>query len=199
MPISPSTHRHHYYSFGSSLKTRSYSAGNGFRFGFNGKEKQGEFDNDDYDFGARFYDGRLGRWFSVDPLMLNFPSVASFVFCINSPLSLIDFDGLAPSPPLHFEFFTDVAIQIYNAAKANGASEKGALFVISHAALESGYAQSAIKYGDFNLFGTMTNGNDYKRKTKHGKVKDFSNSGGYIGSMVYYFKHISVHEWTGLN
>ena len=54
--------------FGSDIKTRGYSAGK-YRFGFNGKEEDGETVADAYDFGARIYDARLGRWLAVDPCL----------------------------------------------------------------------------------------------------------------------------------
>ena len=52
-----------YYPFGSPMATRAYSSG-GYRFGFNGKEKDDEInvDGGSYDFGARIYDGRLGSF-----------------------------------------------------------------------------------------------------------------------------------------
>lgn len=106
----------------------------------------------------------------------------------------------APGPqPLHYDFFTTVAVAIWDAALAQKASKKGALFVVSHASLESGFAQSAIKHDDYNLFGQMTRGNDFKRKTSAGNVKDFSKVGGYTASMVYYFGHINAHKWSGLD
>ena len=45
---------------------RKYQAGSGYRYGFNGKEKSDEITSDDYDYGARIYDGRIGRWLSTD-------------------------------------------------------------------------------------------------------------------------------------
>lgn len=54
-------------SFGSIMPTGVWSdASRVCRYGFNGKEKDFETANDDYDFGARIYDGRLGRWLSLD-------------------------------------------------------------------------------------------------------------------------------------
>jgi RHS repeat-associated protein len=81
------------YPFGSSINTRSFSAGSGFRFGFNGKEKQNEIWGDDYDFGARIYDGRLGRWFSVDPVYTKYPNSSTYCFVANSLFMNIEING----------------------------------------------------------------------------------------------------------
>jgi RHS repeat-associated protein len=67
----------------------------GYRFGFNGKEKDDEtYDTGNaYDFGARIYDSRLGRWLSVDPLQQKYPGFSPYNFASNSPISIIDYDG----------------------------------------------------------------------------------------------------------
>ena len=93
MPTSTSKPRHNYYPFGSSLNTRGFSAGNGFRFGFNGKEKQIEFIGDDYDFGARIYDGRLGRWMSVDPFIQEYLFNSPYSFTANCVLAIKEIQG----------------------------------------------------------------------------------------------------------
>ncbi len=81
-----------YYPFGSSISTRSYSSG-AYRYGFNGKEQDEESFNDAYDFGARIYDGRLGRWLSLDAHYYKYPYNSPFVFCNNSTLIIIDDNG----------------------------------------------------------------------------------------------------------
>ncbi len=91
--MQPRSKLNDYYPFGSSLNTRSFSAGRGFRFGFNGKENQGELSVDGYDFGARIYDGRLGRRFSVEPLYSKYPDWTTYQFAFNSPNLYIDKDG----------------------------------------------------------------------------------------------------------
>jgi RHS repeat-associated protein len=46
-----------------------------------------------YDFGARMYDSRLGRWWSVDPLVNKYPGLSPYVFSANIPITLADIDG----------------------------------------------------------------------------------------------------------
>ncbi|MBK7682343.1 MAG: hypothetical protein IPJ26_07665 [Bacteroidetes bacterium] len=73
---------------------RNNEAG-GYRFAFNGKEKDDEVKGvgNSLDFGARIYDSRLGRWLSVDPLQMKYPSLSPYNFVSNNPLLLIDKDG----------------------------------------------------------------------------------------------------------
>lgn len=63
--------------------------------GFNGMEKDDETygEGNAYDFGARIYDSRLGRWLSVDPLQEDYPYASPYNFCLNSPIGSIDPDG----------------------------------------------------------------------------------------------------------
>jgi len=58
---------------------------------YNGKEKQSDFGLDWYDYGARFYDAALGRWFIPDPLQ-QFPS--SYIYAGNNPINMIDPSGM---------------------------------------------------------------------------------------------------------
>jgi RHS repeat-associated protein len=83
-----------YYPGGMVMPGRKYPAAGGlYRYGFNGKEKAREITNDDYDFGARIYDGRLGRWLSTDPLQIKYPSLTPYNFSNNSPILFVDRDG----------------------------------------------------------------------------------------------------------
>lgn len=46
-----------------------------------------------YDFGARMYDARLGRWLSLDPLQAKYPHMSPYNFCANNPIIFKDVDG----------------------------------------------------------------------------------------------------------
>lgn len=83
-----------YYPFGMAMPGRKYTAPSStYRYGFNGKEKAEEISSGDYDYGARIYDGRLGRWLSVDPLQQKYPFLTPYNFVANTPLSAYDPDG----------------------------------------------------------------------------------------------------------
>jgi RHS repeat-associated protein len=49
-----------------------------------------------YDFGARIYDSRLGRWLSVDPLASEFHEWSPYNYSFDSPVTFIDDDGRKP-------------------------------------------------------------------------------------------------------
>ena len=84
-----------YYPFGIMIPERSFSAG-GYRFGFNGKEKDDEVKGagNSQDYGFRIYDPRLGKFLSIDPLSRKFPFYTPYQFAGNKPIVSIDLDGL---------------------------------------------------------------------------------------------------------
>jgi RHS repeat-associated protein len=85
----------HYYPFGMIQPGRKYSAGDSYRYGFNGKENDNEVkgEGNQQDYGMRIYDPRLGRFLSVDPLMKGYPMLTSYQFASNRPIDGIDLDG----------------------------------------------------------------------------------------------------------
>jgi RHS repeat-associated protein len=82
-----------YYPFGMTMAGRSFEVAGTYRYGFNGKEKEEGINIDNYDFGARIYDGRVGRWLSVDPMAYKNVPWSAYVFCGDNPISLVDPDG----------------------------------------------------------------------------------------------------------
>ena len=66
---------------------------------YNGKELQEDFNLDWYDYGARMYDGALGRFMSIDPLAEQFNSWTPYHYVHNSPINLIDPDGRSATNP----------------------------------------------------------------------------------------------------
>lgn len=52
-----------------------------------------------YDFGARMYDPRVGRWFKRDPLERKYPDFSTYSFGFNNPILFIDPDGNEPIKP----------------------------------------------------------------------------------------------------
>jgi RHS repeat-associated protein len=67
-----------------------------YRYGHNGKEKDEEVKGvgNFYNYGMRFYDARIGRPISVDPIASQYPWLSPYQFYSNNPIALIDIDGL---------------------------------------------------------------------------------------------------------
>lgn len=89
-----------YYPFGMVMPGRNYTSASGYRYGFNGMEKDDEVkgNNNSLDFGARIYDPRIGRWLSMDPLQKKYPGLSPYNFVANSPIIFVDPDGRAIKP-----------------------------------------------------------------------------------------------------
>ena len=78
------------------LPSRKFAQANsGYRYGFNGKEKDNETkgEGNAYDYGFRIQDPRLGRWLSVDPLQKKYTDLSPYQYCANSPIQAKDPDG----------------------------------------------------------------------------------------------------------
>jgi RHS repeat-associated protein len=87
-----------YYPFGMEMPGRTFvlAAGQGSRYGFNGKEKDpSEFGSlTHYDYGFRIYNPALGRFLSVDPMTKFYPAWSPYPFAMNRPIDGVDKDGL---------------------------------------------------------------------------------------------------------
>jgi RHS repeat-associated protein len=85
------------YPFGMQMPNRQSSliAGDEHRYGFNNMEGDPEIkgSGNSYDFGARIYDPRIGRWLSRDPLEAKYPSLSPYNFVNNNPIIYVDVDG----------------------------------------------------------------------------------------------------------
>ena len=66
-----------------------------------------------YDYGFRIYNPRLGRFLSVDPLVRTYPYYTPYHFAGNSPMAFVDLDGAEPKE----------AVQLWS--KTKGFSDKG--------------------------------------------------------------------------
>ena len=85
-----------YYPFGMGIKEREWKDSSfKYRFGFNGMEQDNEVSSSGnaYDFGARMYNPRLGRWLGVDRLAGKFVSWSPYNYAIDNPIAFKDPDG----------------------------------------------------------------------------------------------------------
>ncbi|TRX59117.1 hypothetical protein FNH22_11375 [Fulvivirga sp. M361] len=84
-----------YYPFGMLMAGRTFADSIGYRYGFNGMEKDNDWKGpgNSYDFGSRIHDPRIGRFLSVDPMAPNFPGMSPYAFAANTPIAAKDMDG----------------------------------------------------------------------------------------------------------
>ncbi|PHR42305.1 MAG: hypothetical protein COA32_17600, partial [Fluviicola sp.] len=82
-----------YMPFGMEIESRSETSD--FDFGFNGMYKDDEMkgEGNSYDFGARMYDPRVGRWLSLDPMARQYPHLSPYNFVANNPIIFTDANG----------------------------------------------------------------------------------------------------------
>ncbi|WP_341903549.1 RHS repeat-associated core domain-containing protein [Fluviicola taffensis] len=89
------------------------------RYGFNGMEMDNEIHSgttgnaagDSYDFGARMYDPRLGRFLSIDNYQTKFPEMSPYSYAVNSPIILSDKNGDYPVA-LHYIITYNIMIKL---------------------------------------------------------------------------------------
>lgn len=82
-----------YYPYGMIMPQRKALFESFYPFGFTGKQKEINEAGNSYDFGGRMYNGRLGRWMSIDPMHGMYPSVSPYNYAMNNPIALLDPDG----------------------------------------------------------------------------------------------------------
>ncbi|MCP4122987.1 MAG: hypothetical protein GY751_14645, partial [Bacteroidetes bacterium] len=89
-----------YFPFGMQMPRRNDSAGSGYRFGFQGQEKDDEIygDGNALSFKYRIHDPRLGRFLSRDPLMKKYPWNSPYAFQENKLGLGIELEGLELAP-----------------------------------------------------------------------------------------------------
>ena len=82
----------HYYPFGGLFEVNTATSGIQ-SYKYNGKELDRIHGVDWYDYGARMYDGVLGRWHVRDPMAEKFYAVSLYIYCNNNPVNRIDPTG----------------------------------------------------------------------------------------------------------
>mgnify|MGYP006146740269 CR=1 FL=1 len=80
------------YPFGMK-KPNPKNVSGGYRYGFNGMEKDDELHEGSYDFGARMYDCRIGRWSAVDPKAVKYSGMSPYIYVGDNPIIFIDPTG----------------------------------------------------------------------------------------------------------
>jgi RHS repeat-associated protein len=84
----------HYYPFGMNQMGPWYEVvAPENKYQYNGKELNEELGLDWYDYGARWYDGSIGRWGQVDRLAEKYFVFSPYHFVANNPIKNFDVDG----------------------------------------------------------------------------------------------------------
>jgi len=149
-----------YYPFGMAMDARTQSAG-GYRWGFNGQEKDEEVAGSGNSYTAEFwqYDSRLGRRWNVDPVIA--PWESPYATFRNNPIFLSDPNGDCSDcdnniePSLHTvkkgETLTGIAKQtgttVENLSEWNNIEEPNKI-----------YAGSSLFTSDPNVIGSSSGG-----------------------------------------
>lgn len=100
------------------LVPNRHSDSNSYRYGFNGKENDNEVmgEGNWQDYGARMYNPRIGRFFSVDPKTKLYPMLSTYQFASNTPIQAVDLDG-KEAFIVHGTTQTETGVQITPEAK----------------------------------------------------------------------------------
>jgi RHS repeat-associated protein len=87
----------HYYPFGLDMPgvwiNDSGVLDNQYKY--NGKELNGDFGLNLMDYGARWYDASVGRWWAVDPLAEKYKRWSPYNYGMDNPVRFIDPDGMS--------------------------------------------------------------------------------------------------------
>ena len=86
--------RNDYYPFGGRHENASLPLTGVNRYKFGGKETLEPVSLDMLDFGARFYDPRIARWNTQDPLAEKYFSLSPYNYCAGNPITLVDPTGM---------------------------------------------------------------------------------------------------------
>jgi len=119
-----------YEAFGSLLPGRNYSS-DSYRFGFNGMEKDDELygsPGTSYDFGARMYDSRVGRFLSIDPKTVEYSENSPYSYAANNPIYYVDKQGKNPVVFVEFVWEGGTALLALVGITAVGLIVKDAMF-----------------------------------------------------------------------
>ncbi len=145
-----------YYPFGMIMPNRNFSS-ESYRYGFNGMEKDEEFTNSSshYDFGARIYDGRIGRWLAVDQMMSDYPMDSPFIFGGNSPIFMVDIKGY-----YKFKFYTRKFAPFESFGGGFEGDDRGFSSNPKQSARVTSYFSLDAETGDFDSYG-------YSSKSSH--------------------------------
>ena len=149
-----------YFTFGSIMPGRSFQSASGYRYGFQGQEKDDEVkgSGNSVNFKYRMHDPRLGRFFAVDPLASSYPWNSPYAFSENRVIDHIELEGLEKYPVNPSGGYNNIAagfaqwfgLTIGGAERAVGAKAK-------LSTTKSDNISTSVNYGPFSLTATQKN------------------------------------------
>jgi RHS repeat-associated protein len=92
--------KNHYYAFGATIEGLS-STTSPNKYQYNGKEWNDDFGLQWNDYGARFYDPWVGRWWGVDPMADQYRKWSPYNYAMDNPVRFIDPDGRSTTSPIY--------------------------------------------------------------------------------------------------
>jgi RHS repeat-associated protein len=82
------------YPFGWDIPNRKFTAGEDYRFGFNGQEIDKSIFEGAVCFKYRLEDPRVARFFSPDPIESKYPELTPYQVASNNPIAMVELEGL---------------------------------------------------------------------------------------------------------
>lgn len=102
----------HYYPFGGLFDQTAETLQ---AYKYNGKELDRTYGIDLYDYSARYMDGALGRFTTIDPMAEKYYGVSPYAYCNNNPMRYVD-----PTGEDWRDFFGGIANEAKNGVAAIG-------------------------------------------------------------------------------
>ena len=137
--------------------------GNGYRYGFNGKENDKDISEGGQDYGMRIYDARIGKFLSIDPLTKKYPELTPYQFASNRPIDGIDLDGLEYAT---FNIYVDknqkvtkITVTTDYELKKNGNEGPGVKYVVYR--VDEGNRPDEVRWSK-NIYGIYQGGDNPK-------------------------------------
>ena len=94
--FSPDVVANNDYYPGGMLVPNRHASSAGYRYGFQGQEKDDELkgEGNSYAYTFRFHDPRIGRFFAIDPLTSDYPWYTPYSFSGNKVIAFTELEGL---------------------------------------------------------------------------------------------------------